>query len=146
MQGIEIDLVIEDSVRAFGLYETVFGAEKVEVTAYRRGLNEAIFTLHGTRFHLLDANPEYGLTAPGPEGPHTMWFNLVVPDIAAQFAKAIAHGFTVVQEVTNLPEMGVRNAILMDPFSYMWMLHQIDREVSFEERTKIMDEVFKDGG
>ena len=54
MQGIEIDLVIEDSVRAFGLYETVFGAEKVEVTAYRRGLNEAIFTLHGTRFHLLD--------------------------------------------------------------------------------------------
>ena len=36
--------------------------------------------------------------------------------------------------------MGAANAMFADAFGYVWMLHQIYREVSFEERCKAMEE------
>jgi len=69
-----------------------------------------------------------------------MWLNVLVQDIKATFEKAIESGFDQVQPITEMQEMGVSNAVLTDPFGYVWMLHQIHREVSFEERTKIWDE------
>jgi hypothetical protein len=63
-----------------------------------------------------------------------MWLNVLVPDIKATFEKAIESGFNEIQPVTELSEMGVSNAVCIDPFGYIWMLHQVHREVSFEER------------
>jgi uncharacterized glyoxalase superfamily protein PhnB len=145
MTGVEIDMVVSDSVKAFELYKRVFGAERVEVTAYEKGLNEAIFTIYGTRFHLLDENPEYQLFAPKEGERKPMWMNVLVPDIKATFEKAVESGFNEIQPVTEIPEMGVSNAVCSDPFGYVWMLHQIHREVSFEERTKMWDEKLKNG-
>lgn len=62
-----------------------------------------------------------------------------MPDIKAVFGKAVKYGCAEVQPATEMPEMGASNAIVTDPFGYIWMLHQIHREVSFEERTKIWD-------
>ena len=145
MVGVEIDMVVCDSVKALELYERVFGAERVEVTAYENGLNEAVFTIFGTRFHLLDENAEYRLFAPKDGERKPMWLNVLVPDIKATFEKAIESGFNEIQPITEMPEMGVSNAVCTDPLGYMWMLHQIHREVSFEERTKIWDEKLKNG-
>jgi uncharacterized glyoxalase superfamily protein PhnB len=145
MTGVEIDMVVSDSVKAFELYKRVFGAERVEVTAYEKGLNEAIFTIYGTRFHLLDENPEYQLFAPKEGERKPMWMNVLVLDIKATFEKAVESGFNEIQPVTEIPEMGVSNAVCSDPFGYVWMLHQIHREVSFEERTKMWDEKLKNG-
>jgi PhnB protein len=144
--GVEIDMVVYDSVKALALYELVFGVERVEATAYDRGLNEAVFTLYGTRFHLLDENAEYQLFAPKEGEGKPFWLNVLVPDIKATFEKAQQNGFTAVQPLTEMPEMGVSNAILADPFGYVWMLHQIHREVSFEERTEYWDEKLKKDG
>jgi len=33
--------------------------------------------------------------------------------------------------------------VFVDPFGYMWMLHQVHREVSFEERCRIIEESMK---
>jgi len=143
MVGVEIDMVVSDSVKAFELYERVFGAERVEVTAYENGLNEAIFTIFGTRFHLLDENAEYQLFAPKDGEHRSMWLNVLVPDIKATYEMAIESGFKEIQPITEIPEMGVSNAVCTDPFGYAWMLHQIHREVSFEERMKIWDEKLK---
>ena len=140
MVGVEIDMVVSDSVKALELYERVFGVERVEITAYEKGLNEAVFTLFGTRFHLLDENQEYGLLAPKEGERKPMWLNVLVPDIMAVFGKAVEYGCAEIQPITEMPEMGASNAIISDPFGYMWMLHQIHREVNFEERTKIWDE------
>ncbi|MEN6324559.1 MAG: VOC family protein [Syntrophomonas sp.] len=139
MVGVEIDMVVCDSVKALELYERVFGAERVEATAYENGLNEAVFTIFGTRFHLLDENAEYQLFAPKDGERKPMWLNVLVPDIKATFEKAIESGFNEIQPITEIPEMGVSNAVCTDPFGYVWMLHQIHREVSFEERTKILE-------
>ena len=49
-------------------------------------------------------------------------------------------GCTVVQELTEMPDYGISNATFNDPFGYHWMLHQIHKEVSFEERTPIWED------
>ncbi len=140
MVGVEIDLVVTDSLSALALYEKIFDIERVELTEFSKGENEVIFSLYGTRFHMLDENPEFSLIAPKPDDPKSIWFNVMVPDIASTYAKAMSEGCTEIQPVTELPDYGVSNAIFMCPFGHVWMLHQVHREVSFEERTKLWED------
>jgi PhnB protein len=140
MVGVEIDLVVTDSLKALELYEKVFTIERVEVSNLPKGENEAIFTLYGVRFHMLDENPKFALIAPKPDDPKTIWFNITVPDIKETYSKAISQGCTEVQAVTELPDHGVSNAIFSDPFGYIWMLHQIHKVVSHEDRIRLWEE------
>ena len=143
MVGVEIDMVVINSLEALALYERIFDTERIEATNYKKGLNEAIFTMYGGRFHLLDENAEYQLTAPREGDAKPMWVNVLVPNIKETFDKAVAAGCAVVQPVTELGDFGVSNAVFSDPFGYVWMLHQIHREVSFEERNRIFEEKIK---
>lgn len=136
MKNVEIDFVVTNSRAALKLYENIFEVERVEVTDFPTGQNEAVFTIYGTRFHLLDENPEYQLFAPKAGVPMSVWFNVVVPDIQKTYEKALSAGCTDIQPVTEMPEMGAANAMFSDPFGYTWLLHQIYREVSFEERSR----------
>ncbi|MFD1706721.1 VOC family protein [Siminovitchia sediminis] len=140
MVGVEIDMIVTDSLKALELYENIFDVQRVEVTDFPKGENEVIFTLYGVRFHMLDENPTFGLKAPGTGEPQTIWFNIMVPDIQETFSKAMNAGCTELQPVTELPDYGVSNAIFNDPFGYQWMLHQVHKEVSFEERVKLWEE------
>jgi PhnB protein len=45
-----------------------------------------------------------------------------------------------VQPVTEMPDYGVSNAMFSDPFGYLWMLQQVHKAVSFEERIKLWEE------
>ena len=140
MVGVEIDMVVEDSLHALDLYEKLFEVKRVEVTEFTKGQNEVVFTLYGVRFHMLDANPEFQLVAPTIDAPKPIWFNVMVPDISDVFSRAISSGCTEIQPVTEIPDYGVSNAIFVDPFGYLWMLHQVHKEVSFEERVKIWED------
>ncbi|ALX50570.1 VOC family protein [Lentibacillus amyloliquefaciens] len=140
MVGTEIDMIVTDSLKALELYEKIFDIERVEVTDFPKGENEVIFTLYGVRFHMLDENPEFGLKAPNPENPQTIWFNIMVPDIEGTFSRAMNEGCTELQPVTELADFGVSNAIFNDLFGYQWMLHQLHQEVSFEERVRLWEE------
>ncbi len=143
MTGVEIDFVVKDSLEALALYEKVFELERIEVTKYSQGQNEAIFSIYGTRFHLLDENTEFHLVAPKPGDPKPMWFNVIVPDIQSTHQKALDNGCTEIQSITEIEDFGVANSMFTDPFGYVWMLHQVYREVSFEERSKIMEKRLK---
>jgi uncharacterized glyoxalase superfamily protein PhnB len=140
MTGFEVDFVVPDVLEAFETYRRVFGAEAVEKTAFDLGSNEVVFTILETyRFHMLDENPKYGLVAPKEGQGGFVWFNLIVENIQNVFDKAEAAGFAVIQPVQELADFGVRNSMQKDPWGYVWMLHQVDREVSFEERVKILE-------
>lgn len=144
MTGVEINFVVSDARAALTLYEEVFGASRVEVTRFDPGLNEAVFTLYGTRFHMLDANPDYGLLAPEPGRPSPIWINLMVPDLRITFDKALKNGFTALQPINHMPDMGVSNAAVLDPFGHQWLLHQVHRVVSFEEREQMFKDMLAD--
>ncbi|HXK62037.1 MAG TPA: hypothetical protein PLP42_19300 [Acidobacteriota bacterium] len=68
-----------------------------------------------------------------------MWFDVMVPDIRDTFARALAAGCREVQPVTEMAEHGVTNASFMDPFGYHWLLNQVHRNVSFDERVKLWE-------
>lgn len=144
MTGVEIDMIVTDSKKALEFYEKIFDVERVEVTDFPKGENEVIFSLYGVRFHMLDENPEFELIAPKPDNPQTIWFNIMVPDINETYSKAMKTGCTELQPVTEIPDFGVSNAIFNDPFGYQWMLHQIHKEVSFEERMRLFEEKRED--
>lgn len=140
MTGVEIDFVVTDSLKALALYERVFEVKRIEVTDFPKGQNEAVFSIYGTRFHMLDENPEFQLIAPKPNDPKPIWFNVMVPDIRKVHESAMEAGCMMVQEVTEMADHGVSNSMFADPFGYLWMLHQVHREVSFEERRQLWEE------
>lgn len=69
IKGVEFDFVVKDGKAALKQYKSIFDVEVVEETDFKTGNNEAVFTIYGTRFHMLDENPEYQLFAP-KEGKH----------------------------------------------------------------------------
>ncbi|QPR66633.1 VOC family protein [Lysinibacillus macroides] len=140
MVGVEIDMVVTDSLKALALYEKIFDIERVEVTDFPVGKNEVVFKLYDVRFHMLDENPEYQMIAPKPDDPKPIWFNILVPNIAETYEKAINAGCKEVQPVTKMPDFGISNAMFSDEFGYLWMLHELHRVVSFEERVQILAE------
>jgi len=141
--GVEIDMIVTDSLKALELYEKIFDIERIEATDFSKGENEVIFSLYGVRFHMLDENPQFEMIAPKPNDPKPIWFNIMVPDINLTFSNAIKEGCTEVQPITEMMDYGVSNAMFSDVFGYIWMLHQVHREVSFEERTKLWEEMRK---
>ncbi len=143
MVGVEIDMIVTDSLKALELYEKIFDIERIEATDFSKGENEVIFSLYGVRFHMLDENPQFEMIAPKPNDPKPIWFNIMVPDINLTFSNAIKEGCTEVQPITEMMDYGVSNAMFSDVFGYIWMLHQVHREVSFEERTKLWEEMRK---
>jgi len=138
--GVEFDMVVHDSLKAVEFYEKIFEIERVEVTNFPKGENEVVFTLYGTRVHMLDENPKFNLVAPNPEDTKSFWFNIMVEDIKKTYDKAIKAGCKEIQPLTELPDFGVSNAIFMDPFGYVWMLHQVFKKVSLEEREELWKE------
>ena len=141
--GVEIDFVVKDSKVALEQYSSIFEVVIVEATDFKVGNNEAVFTIYGTRFHILDENPEYQLFAPKEDSNQSFWFNVVVTSIQVVFDKAVAAGATIIQPITKIEEMGISNAMFLDSFGYVWMLHEIHQEVSFEDRVEILSEDFE---
>lgn len=140
MIGVEIDMILPDSLEALELYERIFDVNRIEVTSFPKGQNEAAFSIYGTRFHMLDENPEYQMFAPKPGDAKTIWYNVIVPDIKTTYASALEAGCTEIQPIMEVETHGVKNAMFSDPFGYIWMLHEVVREVSFEERVRLYEE------
>lgn len=142
MEAVEFDFVVKDSLKALKLYEKIFPVKRVEVSDFKSGTNEVVFTIFEARFHMLDENPEYHLVAPKEGHPQSFWFNIMVNDIDKTYQAAIENGCSEIQDVTRMEEFGISNAQFLDPFGYVWMLHEIHREVSYEERIDILKETF----
>lgn len=53
--------------------------------------------------------------------------------------KALANKCIEMQPVTEMMEGAIQNSLFVDPFGYMWMVHQINQELNFEERTEILE-------
>lgn len=144
MKSVEIDFIVEDSIKAIELYEKVFDLRRGNVTSYEKGVNEAEFFIYDTKFHMLDENEEYGLTALKEGQTCPMWINITLENIDEVYKKAIEFGFTSIQEVKDVPmfsEFGISNAIVKDPFGYVWMMHQVEKEIKPHEIKEILDQI-----
>jgi len=123
MTGVEIDFCVYDVLKAFELYEKVFGAEAVEKTANERGMNEVVFTILGSRFHMLDESPENGLNAPKEGHPTAIWINIMVEKIQPVYDKALGLSFTLIFDMQELPDHHTKRFMVKDPFGMVWLIH-----------------------
>jgi uncharacterized glyoxalase superfamily protein PhnB len=139
--GVELDMIVPDSLEALKLYESIFDLRRIEVTDFPKGQNEVIFSIYDAHFHMLDENPEFQMIAPKPGDPKPNWYNVTVPDISAAYAKALGAGCAEIQPITEYETHGVKNSMFSDPFGYIWMLHEVVREVSFEERIRAYEKM-----
>lgn len=142
MKNVEIDFVVKDSLSTLKKYQNIFDIHIIEQTDFPPGTNEVVFQIEETQFHMLDENPEYGLNAPNSDHPQSIWFNVNVQNIEETWKKALENGAKEIQPITEMKEMGVSNAMFTDSDGYVWMLHQIHRIVSFEEREEFLREQF----
>lgn len=123
--GAEVNMVVKDSLEALKEYKSVFDLEVLEETNLSLGENEAVFLLHGMRFHLLDENIDLSLIAPVKGELRSIWFNIVVRNIENTYQKAVDANWGTIQEITDLPNYGLSNAIVTDNFGYTWLLHEV---------------------
>ena len=123
MTGVEINFCVYDVLKAFDLYEKVFNAKIVEKTANKRGMNEVVFTILGSRFHMLDESPENGLNAPKEEHPTTVWINIILEKIQPVYDKALEFGFTLVFDLQEVTEYHIKRFMVKDPFGMVWLVH-----------------------
>ena len=63
MHGVEIDMVVPNSIEALALYKQIFDIEIVDKIEPESGMKEAFFKMYGVGFHLLDENPDQQLFA-----------------------------------------------------------------------------------
>ncbi|MBN3860408.1 VOC family protein [Neisseriaceae bacterium PsAf] len=138
--GFEINFVVKNVHEALALYTQIFEVNVIEKTNFQLGSNEVVFSIYGQRIHLLDENPEFGLKTPN-EPMTGLWFNVIVPEIKTTFQAALGVGCEAIMPITDMPKMGVSNAVFRDPFGYQWMLHQVHKVLSFEEREQIFKEM-----
>jgi PhnB protein len=132
---LEIDMVVPKALAAFALYQHVFGA-----TVLEKSTDEVICMLQGTRFHLFDENPVVGWQAPSKDTSQSSWFNVITDDAEALFARGTEANFETIVPLRAEEALGVKNAVVRDPFGYSWVIEQILRKISFEERCKILAE------
>lgn len=144
MIGVELDMVVKDSLKAIELYQQIFSEITViEATHFDKGQNEVVFNLYGSRFHMLDENKDFQLEAPKVGEGKPTWFNVLVENAQSVYSRALEAGCSEIQPLMVMEEMGITTAMFLDPFGYIWMLTQIDREVSFQEREKMFEEALK---
>lgn len=86
--GVEIDMIVSDSLKALALYEKIFTIERIDVTDFPKGESEVILSIYGTKFHLLDENPQFEMIAPKPGDPMTIWFNVMVRGYCPDLSKS----------------------------------------------------------
>lgn len=142
MQKAELDFIVPDSLEVITVYQAVFEVSDIEPTDYEKGLNEVRFKLQDMQMHILDENPDYDMYAPKKDAAFPIWVNLTVTDIKDTLEKAEVNGFSLVQPLTDIPEFGVKNAVIKDPFGYQWMLHEVYESKTTEELNQAMDKKF----
>lgn len=123
LQAVEFDFIVDNIKQTKEVYQAIFGIEIIEETDFPVGSNELVFNLAGTRFHLLDANPDYNLQAPDSEEEFPFWFNVSITDINDIWEKAMAADCHALVEPTESETSGSITAMFRDPDGYTWMLN-----------------------
>jgi uncharacterized glyoxalase superfamily protein PhnB len=121
MAGVIPYINVEGAGAASEFYQKAFGAIETARLAAEDGKRfmHIALEINGGTLMMADTFPEYGSTGPAP-GAVTL--QLVIDDIDAWWARAVAAGCTV---VTPVQEMfwGDRFGALSDPFGVAWAMN-----------------------
>lgn len=115
-------LVCDGAAAAIDFYKAAFGAEEVMRLPGPNGrLMHASVTISGAMVLLVDEMPDYGVLGPNRLCGTPVTLHLVVPDVDAAVARAVAAGASIVMPVGN-QFWGDRYGVVKDPFGHKWSI------------------------
>ena len=134
---------VSDGAKAIEFYRHAFGAtELYRLNDPESGkIGHAELMLNGHLIMLSDEYPAHNKT-PQTLGGTTMKLSLMVGDVDAAVARAVAAGATVTMPPRD-EFYGHRSAQLRDPFGHEWMLQREFEKVSPDEMQRRWDTMVK---
>lgn len=129
-------LVIKGAVEAIEWYKEVFGAVETFRMAYPQNprlLAHAELTIRGHVLMLSDESPDQGCRSPlGLNAPSPVTIMIYVPDVDAQYGKAISLGAKPIMPPVDM-FWGDRFSKFTDPYGHVWAVATHIKDVSPEE-------------
>ncbi len=139
-------LCVPDTQAAITFYTQAFGAQELyRLTEPSGRIGHAELQMGPSAVLMLsDQFPEFGITAPPPEGLSGMVIHLHVDDCDAMGHQAVACGATMLSAPTD-QFYGERSCKLRDPFGHTWLLGHSIEEVAPEEMQRRYTELMNNG-
>jgi PhnB protein len=122
-------LCVPDTQKAIEFYAKAFGAEELyRLTEPSGRIGHAELQMGPSAVLMLsDQYPEYGITAPPPQGLSGMVIHLHVDNCDEMARRAVGAGATMVSEAAD-QFYGERSCKIRDPFGHTWLLgHSIEK-------------------
>ena len=138
-------LCVRDAAGAIDFYARAFGAvESFRLVEPSGHVGHCEVRLGPATLMLAEEFPEYGFTAPPPEGLAGVKLHLHVTDADAIARQAVAAGATLLSEPTD-QFYGERSCKLRDPFGHTWLIGHSIESVSTEEMQRRYTAMFVAG-
>ncbi len=132
-EGVTPYLIVRDAARMLDFYKKAFGATEVlRLPAPGGKIGHAEIKIGKGMVMLADESPEMGHKSPQSVGGTPITLMFYVPDIDAQFAKALAAG-AVVKHPLKDQFYGDRSGTLTDPSGHIWTIATHTEDVSPDE-------------
>lgn len=142
MTGITIHMIVPGAERASAWYRDVFGAvEQNRITLRDGRLIDVELHVNGSVLVLADEFPEHGAVRPAAGITSAIAFYLDFGDVDAVWRKALASGASEQRPLQDTP-FGERDGQIVDPFGYRWGLTQHLRDMSHEEKSRVVADMY----
>jgi PhnB protein len=136
-------LIIRDAAQALEFYKSALGATELMRFAGPDGkVMHAEIKIGDSPIMIGEECPEMGYRGPQALGGSPAGICLYVPDVDAQFARAVAAGAKVQRPVVN-QFYGDRSGTFVDPFGHVWTIATHVEDVSVEEMHRRCAEYMK---
>jgi len=133
MHSVSPHLVCAGAAKAIDFYKAAFGAtENVRLPAPDGRLMHACLTINGSSVMLVDEFPEMCSQGPSALKGTPVTIHLMVDDVDALTAKAVAAGAKVIMPVADM-FWGDRYGVIEDPFGHRWSIATPQRAMSVED-------------
>ena len=133
MRSITPHLICAGAADAIEFYKKAFGAEEMMRLPGPDGrLMHAAVRIGNSMLMLVDEMPEWGALGPKALKGSPVTIHLMVDDVDAVFAQAVAAGATVKMPVADM-FWGDRYGQVVDPFGHVWSIATHMRDLTPEE-------------
>ena len=138
MHSLTPHLVCANAVQAIDFYKQAFGAvEAMKLLAPNGQLVHAGLRIGDSMLMLAEECPQWGSLGPKSLNGSPVVIHLMVPDVDATVAQAVAAGATITMPVADM-FWGDRYGQLLDPFGHRWSVATHQRDLSPEELHEAM--------
>lgn len=142
MHSLTAHLICADALAAIEFYKRAFNAvELLKLVGPTGKLVHASLRIGDSMLMLAEECPDYGSVGPKTLKGSAVVLHLMVEDVDAAVAQAVAAGATVTMPVADM-FWGDRYGQLLDPFGHRWSVATRIRDLNQAEMQAAMEQAF----